>query len=250
MSTITITFCDQGENHIGNQKIGKLAESGFTYSELVDINLQLKEQGIDSDLINLGDYLPNTYEKIDAGILIIRNGASIFVENTNDIFNELKSLTWDSKALMYGQVKNKHARHNLCFADQDQEANYEMGNGTIVSFDHLQYLSHIRKYLHILLGNKALNLIAEGNYYYDAKKCYINFHGDKERKIVIGLRLGESFPLCFYWYLGKDRISQRIDFNLNSGDIYVMDEKACGHDGSRRNIPILKHAAGANKYIK
>jgi len=26
----TITFCDQGENHIINKKIGKLAESEFT----------------------------------------------------------------------------------------------------------------------------------------------------------------------------------------------------------------------------
>lgn len=249
MSTITITFCDQGENHIGNQKIGKLAESGYTYSELVNLQLQLKEQGVTSELVNLGDYLPETYSKIDAGILIIRNGASIFVKDVNDIYEELKNLTWDSKALMYGKVKNKHARHNLCFGDNDQAANYEIGNGTIVSFNRLQCLSHIRKYLHILLGNKALNLIAEGNHYYDAKKCGIRYHGDFERKMVIGLRLGESFSLCFYWYLGKERISQRIDFNLNSGDIYVMDEKACGHDWKKKTIPTLRHAAGADKYI-
>ena len=33
-STITITFGDQSENHVGMQKIGKLAENGFTINEL------------------------------------------------------------------------------------------------------------------------------------------------------------------------------------------------------------------------
>ena len=169
MCTITITFCDQGENHIGNQKIGNLATAGFTYSELVDINCKLKEYGIMSELINLGDYLPDTYAKFDTGILIIRNASSLFVENVDDIYNELKSLEWDKKAFMYNQVKNKIARHNLCFADFDQNPNYEIGNGTIISFEHLPYLSHVRNYLHILLGYKAKNLIAEGNYYYDVK---------------------------------------------------------------------------------
>jgi hypothetical protein len=250
MSTITITFCDQGENHVGNQKIGKLAESGYSYEELSNIQLQLKEINVTSELVNLGDFLPDQYDKIDAGILIIRNCASIFVENVNDIYEELKGLDWDKKALMYGQVRNKHARHNLCFADTGQKAEYELGKGTIVSFEHLKYLSHIRKYLHVLFGNKAENLIAEGNYYYDSKKCGIGPHGDFERKIVIGLRLGENFPLCFYWYLNNERVSQRIDFNFNSGDIYIMDEKACGHDWKKRSILTLRHAAGSDKYIK
>jgi alkylated DNA repair dioxygenase AlkB len=110
-------------------------------------------------------------------------------------------------------------------------------------------LSHIRKYLPTMLGIKASNLSAESNHYYDVSTCGIGYHGDSERKIVIGIRLGKDFPLCFYWHLGKDRISQQIDLELHSGDMYVMDKKACGFDWKRKLIPTLRHAAGCDKYI-
>jgi hypothetical protein len=50
--------------------------------------------------------------------------------------------------------------------------------------------------------------------------------------------------------MGKNQISQRIDFDLHHGDIYVMDEKATGNDWKKKLIPTLRHAAGAEKYIK
>lgn len=151
---------------------------------------------------------------------------------------------------MYGQVKQKHARHNLCFGPNSQVANYAAGEGTIISFDSFPVLSHVRQYLPNLLNEKAVNLVGEANHYYDATKCGIGFHGDRERKVVVGLRFGKSFPLCYYWYLKSERISQRIDFHLDHGDIYVMDEKACGFDSATRKIPTLRHAAGCEKYIK
>ena len=43
-----------------------------------------------------------------------------------------------------------------------------------------------------MLGKKGENLICEGNRYFDIKKCGIGWHGDSERKKVIGLRLGEK----------------------------------------------------------
>lgn len=141
-------------------------------------------------------------------------------------------------------------RHNLCFGPVDQNANYAAGEGTIVGFNHLRYLSHVREYLPILLNEKATNLVAEANHYYDVNKCGIGYHGDAERKIVVGLRFGRNFPLCYYWHMGKNRISQRIDFDLHHGDIYIMDEKACGFDYKKRTIPTLRHAAGCEKYIK
>ncbi|SOB74156.1 2OG-Fe(II) oxygenase [Cedratvirus lausannensis] len=50
--------------------------------------------------------------------------------------------------------------------------------------------------------------MVEGNRYYDVNKCYIGFHGDSERRKVIGLRLGQPLSLYFaWWYQGK-RISQ------------------------------------------
>ena len=247
---LTITFCDRGENHIRNQQIGQLAPTGFTFPELQMIHNRLQENGITSHLVDLGQYLPPEYGPYPAGVLVIRNGIDIFVKPVDLLWNELKDLTYDKHALMYGQVRQKHARHNLCFGSIDQVANYEQGEGTVVSFDKLRYLSHVRQYLPVLLNEKASNLVAEANHYYDVNKCGIGYHGDAERKIVVGLRLGKDFPLCYYWHMGKSRISRRIDFDLHHGDMYIMDEKACGFDYKKRTIPTLRHAAGCNKYTK
>lgn len=247
---LTITFCDRGENHVGNQQIGDLAANGFTFAELQVIHAQLQHDGAVSELINLGDYLPTEYGHIDAGVLIIRNGIKLFADSVDNIWEELRGLTYDKHALMYGEVRNKLARHNLCFGDVDQVADYASGKGTIVGFHNLPYLQYVRHHLHVLLNDKATNLVAEANYYYDVGSCGIGYHGDKKRKIVVGLRMGRDFPLCYHWHLGKPRISGRIDLNLHHGDIYVMDEKACGHDWKKRTIPTLRHAAGCAKYIK
>lgn len=247
---LTVTFCDQGENHVGNQKVGQLTETGFTYQELQQINDRLQGYGVTSYLINLGTYLPPQYGAYNAGVLVIKHGLKIFMDSPDMLWNELRALVYDKHALMYGSVKQKHARHNLCFCPFDQGANYNAGEGTVVGFNHLPILSHVRQYLPTLLNAKATNLVGEANHYYDIGKCGIGAHGDAERKLVIGIRMGKSFPLCYYWYLNSQRVSQRVDFNLEHGDIYIMDEKAVGFDCKMRKIPTLRHAAGCEKYIK
>ena len=92
-------------------------------------------------------------------------------------------------------------------------------------------------------------MAVEGNLYYDKKKCGIGFHGDAERKRVIACSLGASRPIHWQWYLGANPIGDRIKFTLNSGDMYIMSEKASGYDFKRRNIKTLRHAAG-EKYTK
>src|ERR1700743_588731 len=101
---------------------------------------------------------------------------------------------------MYGRVVNKNAGHNLCFADYSREPNYEEGKGRIVNFADIPLTNIIRNKLPLFFGVKAENLVGEGNYYYDIKKCGIGFHGDSERKKVIAIRIGETFPLEFQWY--------------------------------------------------
>lgn len=257
METITITFCDRGENHVGNQQIGSLAPEGFTYSDLSNIQSYLADNGIVSELYNLGDVLPPEYDRIDAGLLIIRNAISLFIEDDMAVFNELRALTYDKRAKMYGRVVNKKARHNLIFADFDQEPDYENGKGTVINYTHLPYLSYIRENLPKLIGpdnvslqQKLSNLVAEANHYYDIQKTFIGAHSDLERRIVVGLRLGASFPLYFWWYFNNKKISSRIDFSLNGNDIYFMAEKTCGFDGKKKKIPILRHAAGFEHNIK
>ena len=89
---------------------------------------------------------------------------------------------------------------------------------------------------------------AEGNYYYNPEKCGIGYHGDSERKIVVGVRLGVSIPLCYQWFYKSKPIGDRIRLDLNHGDIYIMSAKAVGNDWRKRSIYTLRHSAGCDKY--
>lgn len=256
MSVFTITFCDRGENHVGNQQIGDLREKGFTFEELFEISGVLQTLGIQVELYNLRGLIQETTNE-NAGLLIARNFLNLTkTDNPCELFDrELSSLEYDKRAKMYGRVVNKHARHNLVFADFDQSANYELGQGTIVNFNRLQNISWIRQVLPYLSQNettkaKLSNLVAEVNHYYDVKKCYIGYHSDLERKIVVGLRIGETFPLKYQWYLNNEKIGNKFEISLNSGDVYIMDEKTCGFDGKQRKIPVLRHAAGFEETLK
>ncbi len=186
----------------------------------------------------------------DAYILIIRNSVNLLLgdKTCNDLYTEQCNLKVDTKAFMYGRVVNKSARHNLCFADFSQEADYENKKCTIIAFKDVPLTQKLRdelpKYLPIT------NLIAEGNYYYDLKKCGIGFHGDSERKIVIAVRLGASMPLEYQWFKNSKSVGTRIKFVLNHGDVYVMSEKATGFDWKKRSVYTLRHCAGAEKFLK
>lgn len=252
-STYTITFGDQGENHIGMQKVGSLAPEGFNLKDLLYAQDQFKKKGISSELIDLSTYLNGTGYKYEgeAYILIVRNGLNAILDtyNSSDFFTEQKDLEKDTKALMKGKVVNKKARYNLCFSTEPQEPNYEEGKGRIVSFKSVPLLQKVRSYLPDIIGIKGKDLIAEGNYYYDINSCYIGFHGDTERRKVIGIRTGISFPLHYQWFLQSLPIGPNIEFILNDADIYIMSEKAVGSDWKRKKILTLRHAAGLRKNI-
>lgn len=248
--TITLTFGDQAENHHGMQIIGSLADEGFKLSELELAKDMFTSKGYQSEL----HCLDENKEYESAVILIVRNGVDAILAEINkdkdDMYKEQKSLNPDTKALMYGRVVNKVARHNLCFDEEAQEPNYEEGKGRIVSYNDVPITSYLRKQLGKYLGEKAEQLKGEGNYYYDYKKCGIGFHGDAERKKVIALRLGASMPFHYQWFQNNKAIGERIIFTLNHGDLYVMGEKATGHDWKKRKVRTLRHTAGASKFLK
>ena len=112
----------------------------------------------------------------------------------------------------------------------------------------MPYLTKIRRELPDFVGEKAKELACEGNYYYDVSKCGIGFHGDGERKRVVGLRLGASIPLHFQWFQKVCPIGQRFIVNLDHGDLYIMSEKAVGSDWLFRSKLTLRHAAGSKTY--
>jgi len=252
---ITITFGDVAENHKGMQKIGKISNNGFTYEELLNVKKWCDDKNIVTEIIRLHDSLPEDIKdlpNLKAYLLIIRNGVSNFLENNEGsdlLFIEQSGLIRDKKAFMYGRVVNKHARHNLCFGEMDQEPEYENGKGRVYAFDSLPFLKQLRTILPDIIGVNGSNLQAEANYYYDITKCGIGFHGDSERKKVIGIRLGHSIPLHYLWFINNKPVSLPIIIsNLKHGDIYIMSEKTTGYDWKKSSIYTLRHSAGSFKF--
>jgi len=242
--TITLTFSEAVENHKGMQIIGDAVQNGFQNSFIRQLchqfggeYIDLVENWFDEDKSEVGE----------VGIVVFRNGLKkIFGIDPNELYKEQEDLPVDKKAFMYGKVVNKHARYNLCFADFDQDPEYENKKGTVINFNdsRIKLTQRLRQRLGETFGSEFKNLYAEGNYYYNPKKCFIGFHGDSERKKVVGVRLGEKFDLHYQWFREGTSISERITIPLEGGDVYIMDEKATGNDWKRKKIFTLRHAAG------
>jgi len=244
--TITLTFGDRAENHVGMQIIGKLSNNGFTHDDLLLAKQNFENKNCVCELINLKEKCDKANE--DAYILIIRNGVNILIDNANDLFNEHSVLDVDKKAFMYGRVVNKKARHNLCFSEISQEPDYKNGQGRLIAFNDVPLTQIIRNKLPEFVGGAATGLQCEGNYYYDNRVCGIGYHTDNERKKVIGVRIGATMPLCYVWYYNNKPCSNILKFNLNHGDIYIMSEFTTGNNCKKKNIYTLRHSAGCDKY--
>ena len=251
-SAITITYGDQAENHKGMQILGVSKNIGLNLEDLEEIKKHFEGHGLICELIDLTDVVKD-YKHDEAKVLLIRKCVDFILSDekkiAKDFYDEQNKLDHDKKAQMYGRVVNKKARHNLCFDNEAQEPKYEEGKGRIVSFASVPITNKIKKYFESLT-NKLDNLVAEGNYYYDINECGIGFHGDTERKIVIGVRLGLSIPLEYQWFYKNQDIGQRINIKLDHGDVYIMSEKAVGYDWKQSKILTLRHAAGAAKFLK
>lgn len=265
--TMTITFCEAAENHVGMEQLGKIAPEGFTCAELLSIGNNFQAAGLEVEYYDLRQLLTSVKgpdgvvsdrsgEAEEAGILILRNIAGRFVDpvQTGDalfdslpqadmLMLDLLKLDWDKKAFMKGRVVNKKARHNLVFADFERGPDYEKKQGRIIDFKNVPRLNSVRAKLGLCFGDKAKNLLAEGNHYYDADSCYIGWHSDLERNIVIGVRLGASMNLGFRWYLDSTTVGQEGQFVLNHGDLYLLSHKAVASDGRKKKIFVLRHAA-------
>lgn len=248
--TVTITFGDCAENHKGMQIIGTTSAEGFTFEDLQVAQKWFMQYGYTPILYNLNTLLPIEYQNqaTPAYLLHIPNGVNAII-SADEFLKEQDSLEKDTMAFMYGRVVNKIARHNLCFGDVSQEPDYANKKGRIVAYDQVSCLNMVRQAIPHIIGPKGENMVAEGNYYYNLKKCGIGYHGDSERRKVVAVRLGASIPLAYQWYLQTNPVGQRGLLSMNHGDIYIMSEKAVGTDWKKRSVLTLRHAAGADKYI-
>jgi len=249
---ITLTFGDMAENHVGMEQIGKMVDKGegFQIEDLEYIKARMEALGSNCELIKL----VAEYDVPPAHVLVIRKGVDSLLSKVGDktqidVFKEQKGLEYDKKAFMYGRVVNKHARWNLCFDDKSREPDYEEGKGRIVGYDEVPYMKQLKGQIEENMGHKALGLKVESNYYFDTSKCGIGFHGDSERRKVIGVRIGySSMPMYWQWYHNGMSVGEPNIVSLEAGDMYVMCEKAVGTDWKRKKIPTLRHATGCDKF--
>lgn len=280
-STITITWSECVENHQGMQKIGQLASEGFSCAELMQIGQNFVAAEIQAEIYDLRDGLNGILgadgqelkpTAPEASILILRNATNRFVTTNNEaslklkgadaVLLELLNLTWDSKmfsrkhkkvspdgTVLKDGVVSKKKRHNLCFADFNQEPDYANGKGRLYAFDDVPGLKSIREKLEQCFGPRAHNLLAEGNYYFDKNTCSISMHGDVERRIVIGFRFGATMSLQYQWYMQSKPVGIEMCFMLNHGDVYLMSNFSTGFNWMTKKTPTLRHAAnsGAGK---
>jgi hypothetical protein len=255
---ITLTFGDAAENHKGMEQIGKKLDAGqgFNLDDLKKMRDSMKKLGVDCEFVSLTnelEYIEGLPNKPEAYVLVMKGAVNKLVQNIADenfnqidLFKEQTKLVYDTKAFMYGRVVNKHARWNLCFADEDQEPEYADGKGRIVAWRHIPLMQQIREKIAEWTMDKLLN--GEANYYYDVEKCGIGYHGDGERKKVFAMRMGGPMALYYQWYQRSERVGPRMEFQLNDGDMYMMSAKAVGFDWLKKKIPTLRHASGVDTF--
>ena len=251
---ITFTFCDRGENHTGMQILGQDVKEGLNKEDLINAEKILNEYGFKTKLYDLRDLIlekpNNLIGKLDeAYVLIIEEFCN--EKRRKSILKENLKYKWDDKyyCIRRKKVLNKHARFNVCYDEKSQEADYENKKGTIISYEDVPNIKKIKNALKVILGSKGQNLVCEGNLYYDINKTGIGWHGDAERKIVFGCRIGKTHPLCFKWWFQNRSFGKMLTLDLKDGDAYIMSEKAVGYDWKCSRIATIRHSAGCQKYI-
>lgn len=251
METITLTFGDMAENHVGMEQIGSLSSEGFSYTDMLNIQNKLNSS-VNSELIDLKslyNFSDDSQRTQDAYLLIIRNGLSLFSDK-DKVKEELLNQSWDTKYwdTRRKKVLNKNARWNVCFNDEGSSCDYENGKGNVIAWKEVPHSQKLNDGLKSFLQDD--NLVCEGNYYYNNSKCGIGWHGDAERRKVVGFRLGGTMPLKFNWFSKFKSVGETFSIDLEHGDMYIMSEKATGYDWKKSSIYTLRHSAGCNKYTK
>ena len=78
--TITLTFCESGENHIGMEMLGTKAEpgQGFNLENLLKVKSLFQSKQFPTELYRLSNFIDKPVE--EAYILVIRKGINYFLK--------------------------------------------------------------------------------------------------------------------------------------------------------------------------
>jgi hypothetical protein len=242
--TSTITFSSSTESFAGMQVNGHQRTSGYTSAHLDQVQQVFARAGYTVEDIALGTHSKTGRE----GRVLIVRGAFLTDGLADAVAVDLQQVVHpqtDRMAVMHNVLKNRVARYCACLGETRVHADLSKGIGVVVPFDEVPAIQVLRKRLGVL--PETCGLLAEVNYYYDAKKCYIGFHGDSERPDVLGCVVGQSKVLAFQGFQRAVPVGERVELQLNEGDVYIGCEVAFGHHWKRErcrdNCVHYRHAA-------
>jgi hypothetical protein len=250
-----LTFGDVAENDARMTQEGQMAEEGTSEARVLELEQEWSRRfGCDGvHLIPLQELCEHGEE---AYVLVLRDGVNKLTgdpQAADKMLAELGKLEMDTQKYGYGTVRDSHARHNICFGPHAIAAKLEKRQGTVIAFgDKVAMVTKMRAIATEAVQSKA-DLFCEVNHYYDVSKCGIGWHGDKERRIVFGVRVGDApqgMPLRFQWYNWWEPHGDQACLRLFHGDVYIMSEKAVGTDSGCPSKWTLRHCAGEDSYSK
>ena len=204
------------------QMVGEMCKKGVTAERLLEIKKEQESMGTKCDYYDLTTLLDEgelkrmgVKELPAAGILVLRGGISELL-GENDAWmkveDELELCADDKYAKMYGEVRLKSARWNCLLAEFQQDPDYKNGRGSVYDIreKRFEYLNRLREQVTKLvdypLGPDKLLQCGEVNHYYDCRFTGIGWHGDAERRIVVGSRHGPGsvdMPVKWCWMKSK-----------------------------------------------
>lgn len=224
---------------INKQPIALKQSVIYTFSSpnfVVEPHMLVKLQGTikGSQMIHLNDVLvqfDNRHTEI-ASILVIKNYI------TNNIYQEALGINWDKKVLLRNKVVNRIGKYAITIDNFPEEPNYEQGQYRVISYDSLPKTNKLKNKLSLVFNQDALE--CQGEYYCDQEKLKLKYQGSKVNNMMC-VHLGNSIQLSYKWFFANKPVSDDMKIILEHGDLYIMSEKATGHDYKLKKNPILKY---------
>ena len=252
-TSFTLTFSDRIGNNPNYGEIGTEAPFGFTNDDIIRIYHQFSDR---CELHNLKDMLPPTLQEIpDVYFLIIKNFYNdtsnqllqILMTNENTHEGAITGVNWDTENFKNGKLKKNKQKYKLIFSDlyDGYKRNSSLQNEmcTVYNYMRIPQLLSIKYFLESILQGP---FVIEGSCFYNTKECYVPMHREKEKKKLIGLHLGNTFPINFRWYHNTIHCSTVKTIQLNHGDIYIMSELATGNSKEKLTKLFIKHSEGTH----
>ena len=250
LPSYTLLLCDcaasQGQ---GSDSIGKMAERGFSPTQLRALAASLTKRGVPCDVFELTPHC--TAPDAEDACAIVIHAARLDHEGfplADAMLEEVEAIQYDKFTFTYQAAKAAHSRHLVFVGDSLREPVPEEGTHTVLAWDSLPACELAARLVSRELRSWDLK-VACALHYPDIDKCGISWHGDQERRQTVLFRLGKAQrPIHLRWMHENKPAGPVISIPLAHGDVFIPCAKAVGTDYKRRKVPTLRHATGYHSH--